>query len=90
MGSTISVPPPPRFPNSSATAWLNNYYTQNYGIYQKLGSAGHEVGHLLGLQHLSTGAKIMNAYSCGSQSRWCTFGVYYPQTDDINGFNAIY
>lgn len=42
-------------------------------------TAAHEVGHTLGLGH-STSAAVMNpSYSYSS-----------PQTDDVNGLNALY
>lgn len=46
-------------------------------------TAGHELGHLLGLDDIYSGTAIMNV----NRSRT---SIYTPQTDDVNGVNAGY
>ena len=45
----------------------------------------HELGHVLGLQDYS-GAYIMNP----TDWIYTSLGIFEPQTDDINGVDAIY
>ncbi|SFE87446.1 Matrixin [Paenibacillus algorifonticola] len=47
-------------------------------------TAGHELGHALGLDHVSV---LVTAIMNSSRDRET---VYTPQTDDINGVNALY
>lgn len=61
-----------------------NYDAMNYMTYQeKQGVFAHELGHVLGLDHVSDQYQIM-----------CTWGnnrkVYVPGADDIAGANALY
>lgn len=76
-------------PYESGLAWLNYHYVENYNVYKINSVSGHEVGHLLGLDH-EEGPKLMDNATCGSTSRYCTYDVWTPQTDDINGINALY
>lgn len=46
-------------------------------------TAVHELGHTLGLADRSSGTAIMNTNRDRSS-------IYLPQTDDINGVNAVY
>lgn len=55
--------------------------------FHRKGTACHEYGHFLGLDHTnSTPSNIMHQY--------CVYGVYRtagsPSTDDVNGIKAIY
>ncbi len=50
----------------------------------------HEMGHVFGLNDNGTTKTIMNAYTYGSNSRYGYYGLSTPQTDDVNGVNAIY
>lgn len=73
-------------PYSFGWGTLNWYYVHTYSSNAAQSVAAHELGHIVGLAH-STGAKIMNS---STSSRYYTHGVYTPQTDDVNGVNAIY
>lgn len=57
---------------------LNNYYTRNYTSANIQSVSGHELGHAMGLDHVNVTA-IMNPNTY----------VTTPQTDDVNGINAI-
>lgn len=69
-----------------ASAFVNRYYTDDYELNKRRSVMGHELGHMLGLAH-ETGAVLMNGYT---SQRYDTYGVYTPQTDDVNGINALY
>jgi hypothetical protein len=72
--------------HSEGWGYLNYYYTAGYGPQARQSVAGHELGHLYGLDH-SSGAKIMEG---ATSLRYYTYGVSTPQADDINGVEAIY
>ena len=71
----------------SGTAYLNYYFIQNYSWGQVDGVATHELGHVIGLAHNSSGCVIMTPYT---SYRWGTCGISTPQTDDVNGINSLY
>jgi hypothetical protein len=79
------------FTNYFATVdvFINDYYTQNYSSNQRKSVISHEMGHAFGLAH-SSGAVVMNGATNGFNSRWGTYGICTPQTDDVSGVNAIY
>jgi hypothetical protein len=65
------------------TSWaskLNDYYGNTFTTARS--SANHELGHILGLDHTTNWA-IMQV----GRDRNV---IYVPQTDDINGINALY
>ena len=70
------------------TSTLNYYYTQSYSQAEANSPAAHELGHDLGLAH-ENGAVLMNPYTCGAGSRWCTYGINTPQSDDVTDVNGL-
>lgn len=50
----------------------------------------HEFGHAYGLADNGTTRTIMNGYTWGTNSRYGTYSLTTPQTDDINGVNYLY
>jgi hypothetical protein len=70
-----------------ASCALNHFYASAYSADKKQSVFAHEVGHALGLSDVYSGAVLMN-YS--TPQRYDTYGVYRPQTDDIDGVNAMY
>lgn len=53
-------------------------------------AAVHELGHIFGLNENGTTKTIMNYKTYGENSRYETYRLTTPQTDDVNGVNAIY
>ncbi len=88
-GLTFLSPSNSANPYTYAQVTLNNYYTGAYSAAQRRSVAGHELGHVFGLAHES-GSVLMNPYTCGANSRWCTYSINTPTGDDVNGINAIY
>ncbi|MBX6351137.1 MAG: matrixin family metalloprotease [Clostridia bacterium] len=74
---------------TSAVAELNTHWTSSYTGAERQSVAAHELGHVLGLGHES-GAVLMNPYTCGETSRWCTYGINTPQSDDVQGVEDLY
>lgn len=70
-----------------ALTLLNTYYTSNMtGDPHSIEStAGHEIGHAIGLGHVSNPALMYP-----DEYRYWTWNIYYPQNDDINGANYLY
>jgi predicted Zn-dependent protease len=66
------------------TAYLNYYYTQNYSTSKIQGVAAHELGHVAGLDETGACPAVMWHVTNSS----CRATV--PQTDDINGIDALY
>ena len=52
--------------------------------------AGHEFGHVFGIGDQHGARVIMNDFTYGDNSRYATYKITTPQTDDVNGVNAIY
>ena len=76
---------------SFSASLLNRHWTDSYGSYERQSVASHELGHVLGLGELTGAYAVMNQYTCGvSYSRFCWYTIWGPQTDDVNGVNAIY
>jgi predicted Zn-dependent protease len=70
----------------TTTAWLNRFYTDGYSGAKKKSVYSHEVGHALGLAHLSH-CVIMHPTT---SIRWDECGRNTPARDDIDGANALY
>jgi hypothetical protein len=70
---------------TSVHIYLNYYYTQHYTANEAGAVAAHEAGHGLGLAHTS-GCVLMTPNTPDRQA--C--GVITPQSDDVNGANALY
>ena len=66
---------------------LNTKYAQYFMPEKMISVAAHELGHALGLADTSTNDSLMNRTT---SVRYGTYGIYYPQTDDINGANYLY
>ncbi len=70
-----------------ASCAVNHFYVLNYSADKKQSVFAHEVGHALGLADVYSGARLMHGIT---SERYDTYGVYRPQTDDIDGVNAMY
>lgn len=73
----------------SVSSEINDFYTDAYNSSKRNSVTTHEMGHAMGLAH-ETGAVVMNASTCGSNSRWCTFAVEFITSDDLHGLQAMY
>lgn len=71
-----------------SNAVLNYYYTRNYSRGEIQSVAAHEFGHVAGIDDIYSGACVLMNYS--TYNRWTVCGVNAPQSDDINGINALY
>ncbi|MER7671792.1 matrixin family metalloprotease [Kitasatospora sp. NPDC096128] len=62
---------------------LNTHYTQNYNAWTIKGIAVHELGHAMGIDHVSDHNAVMHPDAPGRN-------VNTPSADDTNGINALY
>ncbi|WP_159621501.1 matrixin family metalloprotease [Ruania rhizosphaerae] len=72
---------------TSATGRINTAYTSGYSSTKLRSLTVHELGHILGLDHPSSGCMIMRS---STSTRYGTCGLSTPASDDIAGVNAIY
>lgn len=70
-----------------ADVTLNTYYASSYSTNAKRAVWVHEIGHGVGLDHVSSTKLMM--YSCAS-CVYTNYGYYTPQSDDIAGVNFLY
>jgi len=76
---------------NSQRVTINRAYTNTWNNDGALKSVVvHEMGHVFGLDDYGHNKTIMNGYTFGTNSRYGTYGLTVPQTDDINGVNAKY
>ena len=71
----------------------NRYDQDSYGANKKRSVIAHEFGHALGLAHSggpNSACGTMHLMNPATYDRFTRCGVYTPQTDDINGTNAMY
>ena len=67
---------------NNAQVKLNTYYTRNESASEIQGVAAHELGHAMGIGHVSSCALMYpNTPRCGIDT---------PTSDDVNGINALY
>lgn len=70
---------------------LLNSAARSWSVTGALASvACHEFGHVFGLDENGTTRTIMNSYTWGTNSRWETYGLTSPTSDDILGVNSLY
>lgn len=70
-----------------ADVTLNTHYASSFPTNRKRAVWVHEIGHGVGLGHVSSGKQLMN--SCAS-CVYSSYGYYTPQSDDIAGANFLY
>jgi hypothetical protein len=74
------------------TSWFNRYYEDAYPAAEREATMVHELGHALGLDH--QGANLSHCSTVPimypSLDNYTVCGKITPQSDDINGINAIY
>ncbi|BFT71229.1 matrixin family metalloprotease [Paenibacillus sp. P36] len=69
----------------ASKAEIRANYSEMDGIedFKKAATFTHELGHVFGIDHVSSKSQIMYGYLTGRT-------VYTPQSDDINGVNFLY
>ncbi len=67
---------------SNVTINMNSNYLLSHSTGYQRGTAGHEWGHALGLDH--TSGQVLMSISRNRET------IIAPQQDDINGINALY
>lgn len=72
------------------TAYWNTYETATYTTDWRTSVMVHELGHALGLNDVNGSSCYGNPIMFYHASRYSTCRLIKPQTDDINGANAIY
>ena len=78
--------------NLNGTKWPANkigalkVYRGDGNTLKRKSVAAHEIGHLLGLNHVNIRALMYD----NTSGRYDSYNISTPQQDDINGVNAIY
>ncbi len=89
-GITYLPPCPGGIWAGPTNSYWNDYYTKGYSSNDKIQVMVHELGHALGLAHAGSSTCAGQPIMYFSSSRYEVCGHVVPQSDDINGVNAIY
>ena len=85
-GYAVLYPSSTSNPYSGAYGYLNEAKTDYYVTDKGIGLAGHELGHVLGLAHVTNKAIMID----NSKDRYDVYKIVKPQSDDVNGINRLY
>lgn len=85
-GYAVLYPSSTSNPYSGAYGYLNEAKTDYYVADKGIGLAGHELGHVLGLAHVTNKAIMID----NSKDRYDVYKIVKPQSDDVNGINRLY
>jgi hypothetical protein len=78
---------------TTIVTWFNRYYTDNYTGLKREVIIMHEIGHALGLAHVTNTAGLCSTLvimDADIDAWYDTCGLTVLRQDDINGANALY